>query len=245
MASSRSTDSDSLVVIVIIALLVAVGLGDKFGFLGLGDEPTAPRTTNPSVVEAVLSGAPKLTAKSAREQLSMSIVSTPKPMTGYSRARFPHWKNAADNGWSGVDAACDAREAALIRDGVNVETGKGCAITSGTWIDPYTGAPLATASDVDIDHVVPIAAAWASGASLWTDAQRQAYANDPEVLLASGASSNRSKGDRSPDLWAPPEPAAQCGYAMRWIDIKTRYVLTFTPAEKSKLGQMLDTCKAT
>ena len=40
------------------------------------------------------------------------------------------------------------------------------------------GATWTAASDVDIDHMVPLSEAWASGASAWTTAQRQAFAND-------------------------------------------------------------------
>src|SRR5215213_6279109 len=49
-------------------------------------------------------------------------------------------------------------------------------------------------SEVDIDHVVPLANAWRSGASSagWSTSDREAYANDPEVLLSTDAGTNRS-----------------------------------------------------
>jgi hypothetical protein len=77
-----------------------------------------------------------------------------------------------------VSGACNTREQVLKRDGTGVVTDSSCAATSGTWYSPYDGATWHAASDVDIDHMVPLAEAWRSGAWAWTTAQRQAYAND-------------------------------------------------------------------
>ena len=46
---------------------------------------------------------------------------------------------------------------------------------------------LNSASDVDIDHVVPLAEAWRSGADSWTTDRRRAFANDlggPQLLAS-------------------------------------------------------------
>ena len=48
----------------------------------------------------------------------------------------------------------------LKRDGTNVVTSSACAATSGTWISPYDGATWTAASNVDIDHLVPLSNAW-------------------------------------------------------------------------------------
>jgi homoserine acetyltransferase len=57
---------------------------------------------------------------------------------------------------------------------------------------------LTDSSEVDIDHVVPLANAWRSGASsaAWSTADREAYANDPEALLSTDASETCTKGTR-------------------------------------------------
>jgi hypothetical protein len=66
------------------------------------------------------------------------------------------------------------RDTALIRDGEGVQIDEDCSITAGTWLDPYTGQTLTDSSEVDIDHVVPLANAWRSGASsaAWSTADR-------------------------------------------------------------------------
>ncbi len=73
------------------------------------------------------------------------------------------------------------------------------------WYSPYDGAAWTAASDVDIDHMVPLAEAWASGAWAWTTSQRQTYANDlggPE-LWAVTDNVSQSKGDKDPAEWQP------------------------------------------
>lgn len=56
--------------------------------------------------------------------------------------------------------ACNTREVVLARDGTNVVQSSTCAATSGTWKSPYDGATWTAASDVDIDHMVPLSNAW-------------------------------------------------------------------------------------
>lgn len=38
-----------------------------------------------------------------------------------------------------------------------------CAATSGNWVSPYDGATWTAASDLDIDHIVPLSNAWKVG----------------------------------------------------------------------------------
>jgi hypothetical protein len=197
---------------------------------------------------ATAAGAPS--PPSANEALSMLeelAIASPSSMAGYSREEYPHWASDADAyGWQEPDGSCDVRDVALIRDGKGVQIDEDCDITAGTWLDPYTGRALSDPSEVDIDHVVPLANAWRSGASsaVWSTADREAYANDPEVLLSSEAGANRTKGDNGPEAWKPPNRDYWCEYARRWIWIKSDWRLTVNPAEKSALRGMLGTCAA-
>ncbi len=182
-------------------------------------------------------------AASAEMTLDGLKVSEPGSMSGYSREKFPHWSKANEFGWNPPQPSCDVREAALIRDGEAVEVGGECKVESGTWPDPYTATTLVKPSDVDIDHVVPLANAWRSGASSWDDEERERYANDPEVLLSVEDNANQSKGDKGPEAWKPPNEAEWCAYAVRWIGIKAKYDLSVNEQEKVALVEMLDTCE--
>ncbi|WP_217370374.1 GmrSD restriction endonuclease domain-containing protein [Nonomuraea antri] len=69
---------------------------------------------------------------------------------------------------------------------------------------------------LDVDHLVPLAEAWDSGASAWDAARRERYANHlqhPEHLVAVTARSNRQKADKDPASWLPIK-AVRCRYVV-------------------------------
>lgn len=70
------------------------------------------------------------------------------------------------------------REVVLIRDGRDVKTGANCRITSRSWFSYYDGLTLTSASQVDIEHVVPLAHARRSGARNWSADRRRALASN-------------------------------------------------------------------
>lgn len=104
-------------------------------------------------------------------KLSELTVRPAGTMDGYSRDKFPHWSNALVYNWTIPDGtpdpgSCDVRDAALMRDGLGTEeVGPYCDVNYGTWYDPYGGYTYHDPSDIDIDHVVPLANAWRSGAA--------------------------------------------------------------------------------
>jgi len=174
-------------------------------------------------------------SRTAGAQLDKLAVATAGSMKGYSRAKFPHWRSTGAN--------CDVRDSVLKRDGTKIKL-SGCNVVSGTWKSIYDDKTLTAPSQVDIDHLVPLANAWRSGAAAWTTAQREDFANDLDdpQLVAVSAGSNRSKGDQDPSTWKPPATAEWCDYAKDWIAVKTHWKLTVTTAEKSALADMLEKC---
>lgn len=172
----------------------------------------------------------------ARTQLAALKVAPVGTMAGYSRDKFTHWAQQGNK--------CDTRETVLKRDGTDVAQDSECRAVSGSWKSLYDGAAVTDAAKMDIDHMVPLAEGWRSGAAGWDAAKRKAFANDltrPQ-LLAVTAASNRSKGDQSPDLWQPPDRASWCQYGRAWTTVKSSYGLTVTEPEKKMLTTMLDTC---
>lgn len=170
---------------------------------------------------------------SARQELASLAVAVPHP-SGYVRTRF-------GKGWASQGHGCDTREAVLKAQGRDVRTDASCRPVSGTWTSPYDAQTYASAAKLQIDHVVPLGAAWAAGAWQWDDARRQAFANDladPE-LLAVSASLNEAKGDLGPDAWKPPLRSFWPTYAADWIAVKAKYRLTVTAPEKTALLSML------
>ncbi|MER6027983.1 HNH endonuclease family protein [Streptomyces sp. NPDC001851] len=176
-----------------------------------------------------------VSAATARGYLAQLKVAT-ENRTGYSRDKFPTWIT--------VSGTCNTREWILKRDGTNVVTDSACRATSGSWYSPYDGATWSSTSDVDIDHLVPLAEAWDSGAGKWTTAQRQAFANDvtrPQ-LLAVTDNVNQAKGDQDPATWVPSRSAYVCTYVRAWVQVKYYYDLSVDSAEKTALTKDLASC---
>ena len=91
--------------------------------------------------------------------------------------------------------------------------------------DPYTGNEL-SADHVDVDHIVPLSAAWDLGAHRWDEAKRVSFANDMEWnLVVVDSTVNRDKSDSTLSEWMPPSPAAQCPYSARFVMVVARYGL--------------------
>ncbi|MCM2388694.1 HNH endonuclease family protein [Streptomyces albipurpureus] len=177
-----------------------------------------------------------VSAATARSYLGQLTERAEGSSSGYSRSRFPHWITQS--------GTCNTRETVLKRDGRNVVQDAGCAAVSGTWYSEFDGATWSAASDVDIDHIVPLAEAWRSGASSWTTARRQAFANDlsgPQ-LIAVTDNVNQAKGDKDPAEWLPPRTAYRCVYVRMWVQVKHSYGMTVDTAEKSALRSTLNGC---
>ncbi|MET7944157.1 HNH endonuclease family protein [Streptomyces sp. NPDC005302] len=158
---------------------------------------------------------------------------------GYERSKFRHWTDADRDG-------CNTRMEVLLDEAVNApEQGPNCALAGGSWYSAYDDTQFDNARKLDVDHLVPLAEAWDSGASAWTPKEREAYANDlddPRALIAVSAASNRSKSDQDPANWMPPFVGYHCRYAGDWVADKTRYQLSVDPDEKAALSQILSNC---
>jgi hypothetical protein len=167
--------------------------------------------------------------------LGQLTVASAGSMKGYSREHFPHWRDTGKN--------CDVRDSVLQRDGQDVKL-SGCNVVGGRWLSVYDNRTLSEPLQVDVDHMVPLANAWRSGAADWDDQRRGEFANDltrPQ-LFAVSASSNRAKGDQDPSQWKPPNREYWCTYAEDWITVKHFWRLSVTTAEKATLTDMLETC---
>lgn len=106
-----------------------------------------------STASAPLNGIPS--KSTAQSELNSLTVKAEGSMSGYTRDLFPHWISQG--------GGCDTRQVVLKRDADSYSGD--CPVTSGKWYSYYDGVTLTSPSDLDIDHVVPLAEAWRSGAS--------------------------------------------------------------------------------
>jgi hypothetical protein len=193
------------------------------------------------LVAAGLLGLAPTPAQSAGETysapLTTAISSLPvaaEVRTGYSRALFRHWVDADGDG-------CSTRYEVLDLES---ETSVTCSnLSGGRWFSYYDRVSWTDPGRIDIDHMVPLAEAWDSGARSWTTAQRQSYANDLgdyRTLVGVTDTVNQAKGDQDPTTWMPQYD--KCRYLRQWVAVKIRWRLTVDSSEKSKLSSLAAGC---
>jgi hypothetical protein len=198
-----------------------------------------------SYAPATASGAPDRkvdTRKSDEDTLLDRLTVAPQNTSvPYDRDDWPHWIDA--------DGDCqNTRAEVLIRESVidvSFTNPSACTVSSGSWLDPWTGLRFSQASDVDIDHTVALSNAHRSGGWSWTTNQKRAFANDLnnlEALRPMDDGTNSSKSDKGPEEWRPPDTRSWCRYATDWATIKVRWALTVVVAEYTAIESMLTTC---
>jgi hypothetical protein len=177
--------------------------------------------------------------RSASELLDTLVVRDEGSDSGYRRDEF-------GDGWRVDEHGCDTRELVLAQESKAPITRRAdCSVVEGRWLSLYDGDTTRDPADLQIDHMVPLAEAWESGASAWPADRREDYANDMRrhgALIAVTAQMNESKSDRDPAEWMPPDQGSWCRYANAWVVEKHDWHLTIDRAEQRKLHDVLATC---
>ena len=212
-----------------------------------GPLPTPERTRGPSppLDATALAKIPTATAAATPPVSTILVINIspiPPNVPDFDRIQWPHW--------TGQDEDCrNARQETLAAESVApvaFETSKRCGVASGEWRAPYTGIHEDYPSALDVDHLVPLKNTHDSGGWTWSPAKKEKYANrleDSDHLIAVTAEANRSKGERGPDEWRPPDESYWCRYATGWTEVKSRWSLTMTEAEAEAVVEMFGTCE--
>ena len=192
------------------------------------------------LVAGPTSSSPAHAAESYSAPLQTAISALPvatEVRTGYTRDKFRLWVDA-----DGDD--CDTRKEVLISEADDpVTVGSSCSLSGGRWFSYYDRVSWTDSGRIDIDHVVPLAEAWDSGARSWTATQRQSYANDLgdyRTLVGVTDSVNQSKGDQDPAEWMPTYD--KCRYIREWVAVKLRWRLSVDSGEKTALQSLSSGC---
>ncbi|MFJ5726247.1 HNH endonuclease family protein [Streptomyces sp. NPDC093149] len=210
-------------------------------------KPSTPATSAgaPSAPTGSPSAAPGAPADGNGLSLAEAIAKLPaaeENRTGYERDSFKHWIDEDSDG-------CSTRNEVLLAEATKKpEQGPRCTLTGGEWLSYYDEVTVTDARKLDIDHMVPLAEAWDSGASAWDADRRMRYANDLDAersLVAVTAKTNRSKADKDPSEWMPPAESAKCTYLADWTGTKLRWKLTADDKERTALETLAKGCTNT
>jgi hypothetical protein len=159
----------------------------------------------------------------------------------YERELFPHWTDKDGDG-------CDARREVLIAEAIekpSVDKEANCSLTGGTWASYFDDVIIDNADDMTVDHMVPLAEAWRSGASGWDEDTRTRFANDAGYaysLVGVTRQANSSKSDQDPASWMPQNQ--KCRYLLEWVSVKLRWGLSADPEEMGALKTASAKCSS-
>lgn len=239
----------------------SVPLASSTGTDASSSAPPSSEATQPTTGS---SDVPPPTDSAAKSRLlallhEVTVVPSRPNVPGYERDCGPGEGCVFGTAWNDDTSAplghngCDTRNDVLRRDLTDIEVDadtNGCVVRSGTLLDPYTGRAIDfvrgyyTSTDVQIDHLIPLAAAWDLGAWEWSPERRAAFANDVEhELLAVDGPSNLSKVDSTPASWLPPNKAFRCEYGTLYLEASIFWDLPITAADADVLLHVARKCR--
>lgn len=147
--------------------------------------------------------------------------------------------------WIDEDGDCqNLRHEMLIRESLSDITftnSNRCIVNTGRWLDPYAGIYLYQASDLDVDHVIPLAYAHTNGSYSWSTRKKQTFAVDEANLLLIDDGENQSKGAKGPSEYLP-RKEFQCEYAEIWRLVSTKYDLILPDRDQETIRNILSQC---
>jgi hypothetical protein len=149
------------------------------------------------------------------------------------------------NQWADKDGDCrNLRHEMLMRQSLEEVVFKNthnCIVEKGLWVDPYTNRFIRLASDLDMDHVIPLAYAHKSGGAIWTTVKKRRFAMDETNLLLVDDGENSLKGAKGPSQYLPIK-SFQCDYARIWQTVSEKYKLDLSSADQTMLASVLNNC---
>ena len=163
---------------------------------------------------------------------SARIIDYRTTILGYQRDKF-------GDGWARSPTPegtwCTTRQHVLREQLDDIKTADTCDVVRGHGLDPYTGKKL-TIGSINIDHIVPLGAAWDLGAARWSREERMSFANDRKRnLVVTDSHVNRKKSDKTPEEWMPPSAEQACWYATTYAKVIVAYDLALTKRDASAL----------
>lgn len=118
---------------------------------------------------------------------------------------------------------------------------RNCVVRTGEWIDEYTGESYTVATQLDVDHIIPLIYAHSYGGDRWPPEKKLAFANDPMNILLVERREIRRKNNRGPSRYLPREDY-QCQYARAWQGLAEKYDLDLDRRDETAVRRLLESC---
>jgi hypothetical protein len=192
-------------------------------------------------------GYPNATAYA--EAVKLSHLKTAGTCAGYARSKFPGNEPsgvASGHSLDGKSLSLRYYVIELDSSGARIPAGESESYMTGTLHNEYTGKAITLkhgpdTTAIQADHVVALGDAWKMGACHWSSSKRESLAIDVGELRAVDTRDNEVKSDDDAAQWLP--PANRTWYVETQINIKAKYGLGVTAAERSVMTRVLKTGK--
>ena len=191
-----------------------------------------------------------LSYKNAKNMLNRIKPLTETDVPRYKRTEWKHWDNVNDSTcWTVREEALyqqAEKGSVVLLDKEKQETtdkSQACSIKEGKWLDPYSDKIITNPTQADLDHTVPLAAAFRAGGYKWTKNAKEEFANDATHLVVTSRMQNRTKGDKTPSQWMPENIKAHCDYSKIYIATMFKYELGISNEDRVALDKGLATCQ--
>jgi Protein of unknown function (DUF1524) len=183
------------------------------------------------------------------EAVKLTHLKTAGTCAGYARSKFPDNEPSDVSSGHKLDGKSLSLRYYVIEldsSGARIPAGKSESYMTGTLHDEYTGTTITLkhgpdTTAIQADHVVALGDAWKMGACHWSSSKRKSFAIDVGELRAVDTHDNEVKSDKDAAQWLP--PANRTWYVETQINIKTKYDLGVTAAERSAMTRVLKTGK--
>jgi hypothetical protein len=204
----------------------------------------APGTARAAAV--TVHGYPNQTAYNEAVKLShLKTIGT--SCAGYLRSKFPDNEPSSVSSGHTLDGKSLSLRYYVIEldsTGAHIPAGKSQSYMTGTLHNKYTATNITLmhgpdTTAIQVDHIVALGDAWKTGACHWSSATRKSFAIDVAELRAVDTRDNEVKSDKDAAQWLP--PANRTWYVETQINIKAKYGLGVTAAERSAMTRVLKT----
>lgn len=160
--------------------------------------------------------------------LLLLVTTTIYAIPKYNRKEYKQWVDEDKDG-------LNTRMEVLIEENIGKLVLSNNRVISGLWYDYFTDQYFTKASDLSIDHFIPLKEAHLSGSWKWSLEKKEQFANyleNTNHLIAVSFRVNSSKGAKTPCDWMPPNKKYYQTYINNWEELKKEWGLEISTKEK-------------